>query len=275
VPGKRERRIADYLKNGRVPWSAGYEEFKWREITAALEDAGLVKGFAAGAVPGAWGAGLDERIVEYPWLFSKLGAGKGKRLLDAGSTFNFPEIARHPLVQERELTIFTLEPERHCFAAEKISYVFGDLRKLPFRDAWFEEVVCHSTIEHVGMDNAMYGEREKGEGDHLAAIRELIRVLQRNGVLLLTFPCGKAENHGFFRQFDRMMIDEVEGMLSSGGSVRSDFFRYRQDGWHAAAWEDCADAESFNPHTGVGKGTDGAAHCRAVCCIEFRKSQTQ
>ena len=272
MPGKRERRIADYVKNGRVPWSPGYDEFKWREIAAALGNAELIKGFSDGVVPGAWGPGLDERIVEYPWIFAKLGACRGRRLLDAGSTFNFPEIARHPLVMERELTIFTLEPERHCFAAEKISYVFGDLRRLPFRDAWFDEVVCQSTIEHVGMDNAMYGEKEKGEGDHLAAIRELVRVLQPKGVLLLTFPCGTFEDHGFFRQFDRRMIDDVEAVLRSNGTVHSDYFRYRQEGWRAGSWDDCADAKSFNPHTGAGKDGDGAAHCRAVCCIELRKN---
>lgn len=270
-PGKRERRIAEYLASGRVPWSPGYEEYKWREITAALANGEQTLGFGGGNVPERWGIGIDERIVEYPWIFAKLGPGGG-RLLDAGSTFNFPEIARHPRVKARELTIFTLEPERHCFAQEKISYVFGDLRKLPFRDEWFDEVVCHSTIEHVGMDNSMYGEKEKGAGNHLAAVAELARVLRPGGRLLLTFPCGKFEDHGFFRQFDRAMIGEVETVLrEKGGEVRSDFFRYRADGWRAAKWEECEDAESFNPHTGRGKGDDGAAHCRAVCCIEFVK----
>jgi SAM-dependent methyltransferase len=266
--GKREKRIAQYLAGGRVPWSVGYEEYKWREIAAALHNPELLRNIAAGNLPSTWGVGLDERIVEYPWIFSKLCSG---RLLDAGSTFNFPEIIRHPSVKSRELTIFTLEPERHCFAAEKISYLYGDLRNLPFRDAWFQEVVCHSTIEHIGMDNSMYGEKEKAGGDHLTALRELVRVLSPGGHLLLTFPCGKFEDHGFFHQFDADMIEQVKATLASAGTVRADFFRYRPDGWHCADWAGCADAESFNPHTGRGRGDDGAAHCRAVCCVEFEK----
>jgi hypothetical protein len=70
--GKREQKIAQYFKGGHVPWSPGYEEYKWREIAAALENESLTRGFAAGRVPEEWGRGLDERIVEYPWLFAKL-----------------------------------------------------------------------------------------------------------------------------------------------------------------------------------------------------------
>jgi SAM-dependent methyltransferase len=271
---KRQRRIADYRQGGNVPWSTGYDEFKWQEIATALSDPAKTQEIASGTVQPEWGQRLDERIVEYPWIFGKLTGGSG-RLLDAGSTFNFPEIVQHPLIRERDLTIFTLEPERHCFAKEKISYVFGDLRDLPFRNHWFDTVVCHSTIEHVGMDNTIYGDVEHGSEvrsrTHLTAIQELVRVLRPGGHLLLTFPCGKFEEHGFFRQFDAAMIGEVESLLRESGRVATDYFRYRQQGWTAAVWEDCADAESFNPHTGRGRGDDGAAHCRAVCCIELRK----
>ena len=41
-----------------------------------------------GALPVGHGFRLDERIVEYPWLFSRLPSGAGN-LLDAGSVLNY------------------------------------------------------------------------------------------------------------------------------------------------------------------------------------------
>jgi hypothetical protein len=96
-------------------------------------------------------------------------------------------------------------------------------------------------------------------------------VLKSDGKLLLTFPYGKFENHGFFQQFDREMLDRVLELFRKQGTYELTFFRYLNGGWNFCEQEDCADIVSFNPHTGRGKLDDGAAHCRSVCCIEFTK----
>jgi ubiquinone/menaquinone biosynthesis C-methylase UbiE len=36
-----------------------------------------------------------------------------------------------------------------------ISYVYGDLRNTILKDQCFDEIVCISTLEHIGMDNTM------------------------------------------------------------------------------------------------------------------------
>lgn len=273
----RQERVRTYLAGNREPWSTGYDDYKWQQIEQALSDPELLQKFANRLIAQDWGVGLDERIVEYPWLFTKIRAAGG-RMLDAGSTFNFPEIVKQPVLENQDLTIFTLMPEKHCFFNKRISYVFGDLRDLPFRNDWFDTIVCHSTIEHVGMDNSIYGESHAGKGteppaneDYLQVLDELVRTLKDEGQLLLTFPCGRFENHGFFQQFDTAMIGRVKSALAAHGNVEIDFFLYRKEGWKFATAEECADAESFNPHTGRGKKDDGAAHCRAVCCVEFYK----
>ena len=64
---------------------------------------------------------------------------------------------------------------------------------------------CISTLEHVGADNAHYGVVEGGDRDAdgvATALRELGRVVDRSGRLLVTVPCGAPEEHGWFVQHD-------------------------------------------------------------------------
>ncbi|MFI5150576.1 MAG: methyltransferase domain-containing protein [Bacteroidia bacterium] len=270
--------IGKYIQNGRIPWSPGYELYKWKSIKDALDSDSVLQSLGKGRLNPEFGIGLDERIVEYPWIFSLLGKGTG-RLLDAGSTFNFETILDQDRIKSRELSIYTFHPEHRSFNERKISYLYGDLRCLPFRDNWFDEVVCQSTIEHIDMDNSIYGydlkgieEPRKKSYEYLKVVEELIRVTQKGGQLLISFPYGRFENHGFFQQFDREMLGRIEEMLKPEGKFELAFFRYFKDGWKMVKQEECDTAESFNPHTGAGKGEDGAAHCRGICGIKFIKA---
>jgi hypothetical protein len=273
----KRKRLASYLKNGRVPWSEGYHDYKWDEIEKAITSADIIQKFKNSKIQ-SFGLGIDERIIEYPWIFSALSDSAG-RLLDAGSTFNFKTILDQPIIKKKELSIYTYYPEHRSFNENRISYLYGDLRLLPFRDNWFEEIVCHSTIEHIDMDNSMYGYELKGNPEpkdksykYLEVVNELVRVLKGNGKLLITFPFGRFENHGFFQQFDGEMLRKITEVMHSKGSYSLTFFRYFREGWKIVPQAECESLESYNPHTGIGKGEDGAAHSRGICCIHFIKS---
>ena len=276
---QKKGRLQKYFAAKRIPWSEGYEDYKWDKIAEVINDASfLVKFMERKQLPAHYGTGLDERIVEYPYVFSNL-SESSLRILDAGSTFNFAPVISHPVFSKKELTIFTAYPEKQNFIHKKISYVYGDLRVLPFRDEWFDEVVCMSTLEHIGMDNAIYGYGEEtikkadaGENtEYLKAVSELVRVLKRKGKLYITVPFGQKINYGYFQQFDSLMVTSLNHMLESEGQSELTFFRYHSGGWHFSRMEECNDAEAFNPHTGQGKGIDGAAHSRSICGIQFTK----
>ncbi len=276
---QKETRLKKYFANKRIPWSEGYEDYKWDRISEFINDASfLLKFVEKKQLPEHYGLGLDERIVEYPFVFSIL-SDSGSRILDAGSTFNFASVISHSLFSKKELTIYTAYPEKQNFIDKKISYEFGDLRILPFRDEWFDEIVCMSTLEHIGMDNTIYGYGEetieKAHADenteYLKAVSELIRVLKRNGMLHITVPFGKKMNYGYFQQFDSRMILSLKNLLGDTGQTELTFFKYHSSGWQFSSEEECNNAEAFNPHTGQGKGIDGAAHSRAICGIQFKK----
>jgi SAM-dependent methyltransferase len=273
----KEEKIDLYLKNGKVAWSQGYQEYKYQYIQEIINNPQQLASFKKKSLMENYGVGIDERSVEYPWIFSKLSSVKTS-FLDAGSTFNFDFLVEHPLIKKKEVTIYTFFPEKNCFFKNRINYVFGDLRNLYFKDACFDEIVCHSTIEHIDMDNSIYGyegksTKEEKSYDYLKAVSEMIRVLKPGGKLLLTFPFGKYEYHGFFQQFDAEMLNRIIAMFNAKGSNTVDYFKYEKKGWRFAEQLELNESESYNPHTGKGKGNDGAAHSRSIACLEFVKNK--
>uniref|UniRef100_UPI004047EE5B methyltransferase domain-containing protein n=1 Tax=Algoriphagus sp. TaxID=1872435 RepID=UPI004047EE5B len=274
------KNIKTYLASDRIPWSVGYTDFKRESIKKVISDPELQVSFIRNKLLPNFGYRLDERIVEYGWLFSNLIKGK-TTFLDAGSTFNFEYMIEHSVMKEKDIYIYTYYPEEQSYVANRISYNFGDLRDLPYKDNLFDEIVCQSTLEHIDMDNSMYGYDLKSNlnvelnksYEYIKVIEELLRVLKNNGQLLLTFPFGKFENHGFFQQFDSEMLGKIIDKIKDFGNYEYCFFKYLPEGWIIASQENCSDSESFNPHTQIGKKEDFAAHSRAICCIKFIKAK--
>lgn len=276
---KRQADIEAYLKGGRKPWSRGYKVSKFDFIKTALKDDVLVERFRnSKALPKGYGYGYDERVVEYPWVLSRLSDGESK-LLDAGSAFNFSEIIESPKLASKNITIFTLAPESKAFWEKGISYHYGDLREIPFRDDWFDEIVSISTLEHVGMNNRIYtgqNSTEQVELEAKQAAKELIRILRAGGKFLASVEFGKrqlieCDGAPFAEQFDSLLLKELLAVFSSCVSVSTAFYKYTEEGWNLSTEQDCQGAEYFNIHTAKSYDSDNAAAARAVVLIEVIK----
>lgn len=261
-----------YVKSARLPWSRGYDEYKWSVIEKTLADTALMRKFENnGNLPANYGPALDERVVEYPWALSKIPPTSGLEILDAGSTLNYRPIIKSPYLKNQRLTIANLNPEKNCFYKQGVSYQLADIRSLPFKNETFNIITCLSTLEHVGMDNALYtGQKQAGRpGDFSAAVAELKRVLKTNGKLLITVPFGKYENHGFFQQFDSARVEAVRKIF--GGQSRAAYYKYSSAGWQVAEAEDCKDAEYFDVRKHSNPAPDRAAASRAIACLLLTK----
>ncbi len=266
-PRRRERLLPSGVRLGRTwarrfpptvePGTLAYDAAQRALVASLIDSEAWQARFARGGrLPAGLGAGFDERVVECPWLFSR---GLGGRVLDAGSVLNHRHLVERALARVRDLTIVTLAPEPVAFTSLDVSYLYGDLRALPFRDGWFDEVVCLSTLEHVGMDNGVYGASAPRSADPraeaAAALRELLRVVRPGGRVHLSVPFGRREDHGWFRQLDR---EDVDDLLARAGAAHCDetVFLHAPDGWRRGS-ADAAAAAGY---------ADGAVAARAVLC---------
>lgn len=196
-------------------------------------------------------------------------------VLDAGSVLNHSFLLDQPALRRKRLFISTLAPESNSFHARGISYVYEDLRRSCFRDGYFDAVVSLSTVEHIGLDNALLyssdvAHQENRPDTYLEAIREFARLLRPGGTLLLSVPFGRRANHGWFQVFDAEMVDAVKSAFAPSAG-REWIFQYRPQGWCLSDRTTAADAEYFDIHVRKSFDPDWAAASRAVACLELTR----
>jgi hypothetical protein len=258
-----------YVVRGRRPWSHGYYTAKRRQIETAI-DTGMLKG--ASNLPKGYGLRLDERVIEYPWVFARLPENPGY-MLDAGSALNHNFLVSRTPVSEADLSICTLAPEKQCYWKRGISYVFDDLRSCPFRSQMFDTIVSISTIEHIGLDNTMLytedgAKREEDSTGFRAAVREFRRIIRQGGLCFITVPYGKACQRGWFQVFDARMVQMVLDEFQPADQ-EVQYFGYYSDGWRIAKPAELTEATFFDIHQEKNFGSDFAAGARGVVCMRL------
>jgi SAM-dependent methyltransferase len=199
-------------------------------------------------------AGTDERVVEIPWVLSRLlPAG---RVLEVGYAFAETAYLAALLGSGIELVGVDLAARE----VDGMEAVEADARDLPFPDRSFDQVLLVSTLEHVGADNAVYGLAAESDPEAPEqALRELRRVLSRDGRLLVTMPLGEPGDHGWFRQEDE---EGWNALFARAGLFvqEQEAYELTEEGWRAAP--------DFDPD-GVLYGSRGPA-ASAVLCAELR-----
>lgn len=275
-----------YFRNGQRAWSQGYSAARQVTVVKTLTDTQLMSVFRSGdKLPNGYGVGIDERCVEYPWVIAHL-PPQSWRMLDAGSTFNRSYLLDLPEMRARRLHIVTLAPEEACYHYKNVSYMFEDIRSLPMKDGLYDVIVCISTLEHIGMDNAQIAKaskyQENSPDDFVVAVKELSRVLTSGGTLLMTIPFGRYQRYRYFQQFDMARVRRAIDAFGAARSVKEQYYRYTRQGWNTASGsncEDCRYVDWVGKVMGCGElprllpeEEDRAAASRAVACVALVKA---
>jgi SAM-dependent methyltransferase len=184
----------------------------------------------------------DERAIEIPWTLSRY-AGE-QRVLDIGTANAEPAYVEglRELYAPELVTLDLAEP----------ADVVADVRALPFEDGRFDVVFCVSTLEHVGLDNSAYGiDATRDENGQEAALRELYRVLARDGRLLVTVPTGERDDQGW--QLQRAPREWISAFEQSGFLVFEDeLYVHAANGWRTATLAEAETARYGEPGPGAG-----------------------
>lgn len=140
---------------------------------------------------GQW---ISERIVEIPWVLSRL--QPGLRTVDIGCS----ESIYLGEVIDRVGFLYGIDTRPCPFRHRKFRFRRLNIaRGTPFRQGFFSQIICISTLEHLGLKG--YGNRRFADGD-LRALAELYRILAPGGRLFVTVPFGRREFHGWFKVYD-------------------------------------------------------------------------
>jgi SAM-dependent methyltransferase len=184
----------------------------------------------------------DERAIEIPWCLARYDGEQ--RVLDVGTAFAEPAYVQglRELEASELVTVDLAEP----------ADVVADVRDLPFPDARFDLVLCISTLEHVGRDTAVYGiESARGEGADDAALRELHRVLAREGRLLVSVPTGEHDDQEW--QLQRTPLEWVDLFEHCGFVVFEDeLYVHGTEGWRTATLAEAETARYGSSGPGAG-----------------------
>ena len=182
-------------------------------------------------------ASSNERAIEIPWCLARYDGEA--RVLDVGYAFAEPAyLAGLAALGAAELAGADLATAE----VPGLRAVVGDVRSLPLEDGAFELILCISTLEHVGRDNEVYDvDAPRDEHGDEAALRELHRVLARDGRLLVSVPTGERDDQGW--QLQRTPDDWIAVFERAGFLVFEDELYVRDaDGWRTATLAEASDA---------------------------------
>jgi SAM-dependent methyltransferase len=173
--------------------------------------------------------GTDERLIEIPWSVARVRAGEW--VLDVGTAHAEPAYVA-ALLDRAPAEVIGVDLVEAVIPG--VAAIVADVRELPFEDGSFDVALCVSTLEHVGRDNRVYGAGVEADPEGIpATLEELRRVLKTDGRLVVTVPCGEAEDHGWFVQLEPAAWNDA--FLEAGFRVlEEEIYALGPEGWRAA-----------------------------------------
>ena len=126
---------------------------------------------------------INERIVEIPFAIQAVAAlPKRAKILDLGCTESSLPLQLAAL----GYSVTGFDFREYPYGHPNLTFVQGDMTKLPFDKENFDAILSISTLEHVGI--GFYADPQEAQQADKKAIGEIARVLKPNGLFVLTAP---------------------------------------------------------------------------------------
>ncbi len=213
------------------------------------------------ALPGRFGRGLSERVIEL--ILARLAYAPGLEVLDVGHA-NAQLCHRRMITSlpgPRKLTGLDIAEPRYDASFYQES-VLASATDTPFEDARFDLIWCISALEHFGMDNSDYAEEFEiatEAGTDSQALAEMMRILKPGGTLLVTVPYGRYENLGWVINYDAGRWQELLRTVREQAEIAELYFKHdTQRGWLACLPEALRDTGYWDQRN---HGAAGLAAC--------------
>jgi len=188
----------------------------------------------------------SERLVEYDFLSRNLiTTSKNKKILDVGTAGS--GLAQALKEFGRRWKVFGIDLVQGGDA-------LMDARSAGFRDGVFDQVICISTLEHIGITENIID----GNGDS-NAMQEIFRLVKKGGIAIVTVPYGRKGAMADHRVYDRKALARL---VSPFSVEKKEFYRYS-----AGKWMRCSQATADRSDSPVPLHF----HSAACVCLLLRK----
>ena len=192
----------------------------------------------------------NQRAVEYPWVIKNLGiVPRGGLILDVGC-------AESLLTQEliaRGFRVVGIDVRDYPFKNKRMIFLRRNVLDTLLPDNTFDAILVVSTIEHIGLES--YGQMVKDTDGDLKAMKELVRILKHEVILILTTPYIGGEPlrvTSFERVYNRQRLGELTKGLKI---IKEDYFYPLRSGkrlrWLRLSKEKI-DKQTFKEESGIG-----------------------
>ncbi|PIR06976.1 MAG: hypothetical protein COV55_00945 [Candidatus Komeilibacteria bacterium CG11_big_fil_rev_8_21_14_0_20_36_20] len=232
------------------------------------------------------------RCVEIPWVILRVLKDKHEKVLDLSTTFfdrKYFKVFFESLILSTEdfysIDIIPFNYKRFAdfvetdLLKEKIKFQKADARNIPYPDNFFNQIMCISTIEHIGFDKVNLAggrssfDRSKDLPDFFPSLetwtedfkvmKEMIRVLKPGGKLLLTVPFGgekiitEKDSLGLYAlelRYDNKRLNKLLDFPNIKIEEKKIFVYDNNYGWND------------------GTSSDSIPQQLSVCCLEIKKT---
>jgi hypothetical protein len=213
-----------------------------------------------------YGLGNTERVIEIPWALSRYNGEE--RVLEVGCSF-----ASENLEYIEGLMALNI-PELHGIDISSVEAPHfikktGDIRQSGYETNFFGLILCISTLEHVGKDNARHYKpvaelplaREGHSQSDVQALVEMVRIVRPGGKVIVTVPYGRFVDYGWFTNYDSRAISSLLGAIPLAG-INAEYFRHGTEGWMPCDPDELTD---------VAYQDNGAPAAAGLACFEITK----
>jgi ubiquinone/menaquinone biosynthesis C-methylase UbiE len=168
---------------------------------------------------------LHSRCIEYPYAASKL--TDEKRILDVGTAK--ADKAWIDWLEALPIEVHGTDYDEMNVPLKRMKFTQGDVRKLPYKDNYFDAIMAVSVIEHIGLDDAQVNavnQPEKSDSGDVEAVKELKRILKPGGKLIMTFPYSEKNFifSGSARVYD---LDRISKFNQLFDEIQYEYYEYQ------------------------------------------------
>ena len=251
-------RVAKYRKSYRTGLEVPIYSLSERSTANNNNDSSSNSGFKRLDIHNLLVGITSERLVEYEFVARNLVSSKKHAdILDIGSGSSLLAKAIGELGKGK-WQVFRIDiAESNCDARM-------DARMTGFRKEVFSQVICISTIEHIGI-GINSGDDDDEDGD-LKTVKEILRILKKGGSAIIIVPYGKIKKLNY-RVYDRHALSRLVAVDNEEFSVaaKKEFYCY-----DAGKWKRCSQSTADR---NIADDVHAPLHFHSVtcACILLRK----